>query len=344
MSDWQDERRRRDRVRRDEVMSLPVLQVRRHGVIGGQDGDVRVCASVGPAGEVVAMWTTAEGLDAVTSRTVSAGGASFPDPGAARPVAARVTVHAPDLAAVTPIAALTLAHITVQPMPGDRFLVVGARSRWRPGGPDRNGVLYDADGQVVSDHVLGDGIEHVLATSSGQVWAGYFDEGIYGNYGWGRADTEQPVGAYGIVRFSPGLEPGWHYPGYSEAGSWGPIDDCYALNVDDTGAWACYYSGFPVVCIRDGIVTGWHNDIRGARALAVTDSRVALFGGYGPDYDRLAVAEFGADRAGPAGEYRVVLPDGEPLPAGTQVIGRGSRLHFLTDTSWYQLDMDDIPG
>jgi len=116
------------------------------------------------------------------------------------------------------------------------------------------------------------------------------------------------------------------------------------LAADNTGAWACYYSGLPVVCIRDGIVTGWHNDITGARALAVADSRVALFGGYGPDYDRLALTKLGADRAGPAGEYRVVLPDGEPLPAGTQVIGRGSRLHFLTGTSWYQLDMDEIPG
>jgi hypothetical protein len=46
----------------------------------------------------------------------------------------------------------------------------------------------------------------------------------------------------------------------------------------------------------------------------------------------------------PAGQYRVVLPGGQPLPAGTQVIGRGSHLHFLTGTSWYQLDMDDIPA
>ena len=344
MSDWQEERRHRDRVRRDEVMSLPVLQVRRHGVIDGQDGDVRVCASVGPAGEVVAVWTTAEGLEAVTSRTVSAGGASFPDPGATRPVAARITVHAPELAAVTGIQDLALAHITVQPMPGDRFLVAGARCRWRRDGPDRNAVLYDADGQVVSEHVLGDGIEHVLATSTGQVWVGYFDEGIYGNYGWGEADSEEPVGAYGIVRFSPGLEPAWHYPRYTEVGPWDAVSDCYALNVDDTCTWACYYTDFPVVCIRDDIVTGWHNDITGARALAVAGSRVALFGGYGPDYDRLALTALGADRAQPAGEYRIVLSDGEPLPPGTQVIGRGSRLHFLTDTSWYQLDMDDIPG
>ena len=325
-------------------MSLPVLRVRHHGVIGGRDGDVLVCASVGPAGEVVAVWTTPEGLGAVTSTTVSAAGACFPDPAAARPVQARITVHTPELAAVTRIADLALAHITVQPIPGGMFLVAGARCRWRRDGPDRNGVLYDADGQVVCERVLGDDIGHVLATSDGHVWVGYFDEGIYGNYGWGQADTDEPAGACGIVRFSPDLAPVWHYPRYTEVGPCDAVSDCYALNVAGMCAWVCYYSDFPVVRICDDAVTGWHNDIRGASALAVAGSHVALFGGYGPDYDRLALTELGADRARPAGRYRVVLSDGTPLPAGTAVIGRGSRLHFLTGTSWYQLDMDDIPA
>jgi hypothetical protein len=91
-------------------MSLPLLQVRRHGVIEGHDGDVLVCASAGPAGEVVAVWTRPEGREAVTSTTVSAAGASFPDPGAARPVAARITVHTPELAAVTRIAEAISRH------------------------------------------------------------------------------------------------------------------------------------------------------------------------------------------------------------------------------------------
>jgi hypothetical protein len=43
-------------------MSLPVPRVRHQGIIGGHDGDVLVCASFGPAGEVVAVWTTVEGL------------------------------------------------------------------------------------------------------------------------------------------------------------------------------------------------------------------------------------------------------------------------------------------
>ena len=139
---------------------------------------------------------------AVTAATVSAAGACFPDPAAARPVAARITVHTPELAAITPIAGLALAHITVQPMPGARFLIAGARCRWRRDGPDRNGVLYDTDGQVVAEGVLGDGIGHVLATSDGQVWIAYFDEGIYGNYGWGQAAPNSrwaPTGSSGSL-------------------------------------------------------------------------------------------------------------------------------------------------
>ena len=52
----------------------------------------------------------------------------------------------------------------------------------------------------------------------------------------------------------------------------------------------------------------------------------------------------GVDRAEPAGQYRAVLPDRQPLSPGVQVIGSGSCLHLLTGTSWYQLDVGDIPG
>lgn len=48
MGDWREQQRHRDRVRRDEVMSLPALRIRHHSVIGGSDGDVLVRASVGP--------------------------------------------------------------------------------------------------------------------------------------------------------------------------------------------------------------------------------------------------------------------------------------------------------
>ena len=95
--------------------------------------------------------------------------------------------------------------------------------------------------------------------------------------------------------------------------------------------------------IRDSAVTRWHNDANGACAPAAAGSRVALSGGYGPDHDRLALTELDDGIARLAGEYRVVLPDGQALPPGTQVTGRGPLLHFLTGTDWYQLDIDGIP-
>jgi hypothetical protein len=56
------------------------------------------------------------------------------------------------------------------------------------------------------------------------------------------------------------------------------------------------------------------------------------------DYDRPTPPELDVDRAEPTGEYQIVLPDGRPLSTGTQVTGRGRRLRFLTDASWYQLE------
>jgi hypothetical protein len=58
-----------------------------------------------------------------------------------------------------------------------------------------------------------------------------------------------------MISFMISVVPDWHYPKYTEVGPWDAISDCYALNVDDTSAWACYYSDFPVVRIRDGVVT-----------------------------------------------------------------------------------------
>lgn len=343
MNDWQEQQRQRDEIRRAAVMALPTLKVRHHAVItAAQHGDVRVSASVGPDGEVIALWSTAEDQPALMSTTTQPGWATFPDPRAPRPVTARVTVHAPEPISVTTISGLPLAHPTLQPLPHGRILVVGARARWRPEGPDRNAIIYDADGGVLAEETLGDGIEHVFTTSAGHVWVGYFDEGVYGNYGWGGPEAPPPLGACGLARFSPDLQPNWRYPS-SVDNAWGAISDCYALNVDGDTAWTSYYTDFPIVRVHDGVLTGWNNDVR-ANALAVGDSRVALYGGSRPDHDRLAVGSISGERLHITCEYRVVLPDGRRLPDKTHVVGRGPDLHILTDNDWYRLNLHDIPA
>jgi hypothetical protein len=326
------------------MRSLPAYAVRWHAAISPPaDGEVLVTASVGPRGEVIALWSTAEGKEALHSRVVQPSGVSFATTMTARPVPVRVTTHSPEAALLAQISDVDVAHPNIQPMPGDRVLVVGARSRWRKKGADRNAAIYDADGRTVAREVLGDGIEHVLTTSAGDVWVGYFDEGIFGNFGWGGQGASEPVGACGLIRFSPDLRPAWraHY----EAGQhWTEISDVYALNVSDEEAWTCYYTEFPVVRIRDGRRTAWHNEVSGVKALAVSGTRVALLGGYGAEASRLCVGELDGDRLTMMGQYRLTLPGGDPFPKkSTRVVGRGAELHFLAGDSWHKLSVDDLP-
>src|SRR5262249_21153055 len=191
----------REEQQRAEVLGLPVLPLRRHGrVTAADDGDALLSVSVGPAGEAVALWAAPADQEALTSGTVQPQWGSFRDARAARPAGARITLQRPGLSEAVRIAEMPLAHATVQPLPGNRFLAVAARCRWRPEGPDRNALVYDPDGAVVAEYTYGDGIENVLTTPSGNAWVGYFDEGVYGNYGWGVPGPE-PLGSCGLARF-----------------------------------------------------------------------------------------------------------------------------------------------
>lgn len=340
MAGWENQLKERAERQRAEVLALPDLPLRQHGrVAAADDGDALLSVSVGPVGEAVALWSTPADQEALTSVTVQPGWASFPDARAARTVGARITVQSPSLAGVVRIAEMPLAHATVQPLPGDRFLVVAARCRWRPEGPDRNALVYGPDGAVVAEYTFGDGVEDVLTTPSGNAWVGYFDEGVYGNYGWGGPGPE-PMGSCGLSRFGPGGEQDWRFPPDDTA----PIDDCYALNVTGETAWACYYSDFPVVKVDDGEVTVWRNDLaHAARSLIVADRRVGMAGGYRPHRDRLVIGELGDNDLRDAVRYRLVLPEGQPLPDDVRMVGRGPDLHVFHGTDWYRLSLTDIP-
>ncbi|WP_329432032.1 MULTISPECIES: hypothetical protein [unclassified Streptomyces] len=331
-----------DKESRAAMLRLPTLALRHHAVIAGAPGEKQIAASVGPDGQVIALWSKPRDLPGLSATTTNAGGATFPEPRATKAVDTHVSIHAPHRTASVELSGLKLAHVTVQPLPGDRVLVVGARARWRPEGADRNAIVYDADGHLVAEATLGDGISHVFATHTGDIWVGYFDEGVYGNLGWGNPGTPAPIGEYGLIRFSSDLETQWRFPSHTSE-PWGAISDCYALNIDGDTAWACYYTDFPIVSVRDGVVTSWRNSVAGATALAVKDARVALLGGYGPHHDRLSVGTLDSEDLRVTDEYRIVLPDGRPLPMRTQVIGRGPDLHVLSGDDWYRLGLEDIP-
>lgn len=316
-------------------MREPVVTLFRHGELDPvEPDDVLVTVDVGPHGEALALWSAAADREALRSATVSPGWATFPNARTPHPVAARVTVQDPGHARLVSIPELELAHPFVQPLPGGRVLMVAARCTWRASGPDRNAVVFDDAGTPVAAATLGDGVQHVLATPSGNVWAGYFDEGIFGNYGWGGPGPE-PIGAAGIVRWRPDLTEAWRYPYDSGLGD---VYDCYALNVTGEQAWAYYYDSFPVVRISGDEVQGWRNSVAGAGALTVGDSTAALVGGYGERWritvGRLADGVFESTSTG-----RLALEGGnEPAPA-TRIVARGPDLHVFIGPTWYRADL-----
>lgn len=217
-------------------------------------------------------------------------------------------------------------------MPDGRVLVVGARARFMHGSADRNGVIYDSGGNVELEATIGDGVEHLQTTTDGSVWVGYFDEGVYGNFGWGLPAGPTPVGSSGIVRFSSALEVDWEYTG-------GTVDDCYALNVADDAVWACYYSDFPVVRITPPHVRAWSNSVGGATALVVADGAIVLVGGYRGEADRVTILETAEQHCTPVarGRFRIHGRDASP-----RIFGRGDRLHAFVGPEWYVADAEQL--
>jgi hypothetical protein len=322
-------------IKRTRSKRLPLTATHVARLTVDQAGDELVSVSIGPNGEAVALWAPPAEVAALHGREVAPGGASFAVDRLDVPVAVRATVHTPQQVQQVSLAGVRTTYPMVQSMPGGSFLVVGSRVRRGADRTPPNAVLYDAGGRAVAHGLFGDGIEHVLATPSGNVWVGYFDEGIYGNFGWGGGAGTEPIGAAGLVRFASDLTVDWRFSGEE------PIDDCYALNVDGETAWACYYSGFPLTEVRGDVVRAWGNGIGGARAIAVHEDRVAFYGGYGDDADRLVVGRIGADAVEVEREGRVVLPGGGPV-AGAQVFGRGSTLHLFAGREWYRLDLAEL--
>jgi hypothetical protein len=223
----------------------------------------------------------------------------------------------------------------VQPLPGGELLLVCCRSHYRaPADFDSNGRVYGPDGKLTRELLLGDGIAAVQTTASGLIWTSFFDEGVFGNYGW-----SQPVGAAGLVAWSPGGERVYEF---SPGGGLDSIDDCYALNVEsDSRTWLYYYSGFPLVLLQDRrIEAHWDVPISGSRAFAASASSALFSGGY-KEKDTCDLFELEPGRVRAAGDFRLVDETGDKL-VPERVIGRGGALHFLRAGRVYRLDLAKI--
>ena len=322
-------------------MSKPLPLASVANLTDGVGGRV-LAVSANVHGHAVALVVSGEDWGRATGRVQSSGGATFATTRVDPPYAAEFIEHdGRDACRRVELESVPVAFPAVDTLPDGEVLVVGARCRrHRDGRAERNACVFDGNGMLRRDFTLGDGIEHVQTTSDGSIWVGYFDEGVFGNFGW-----DDPIGSSGIVVFDAAGEQTWRF---EPSGGISDISDCYALNVGDRETWTCYYTDFPLVRIADGVMRSWSNQLAGLAALAVDRGRVLAVGGYSAR-DRVALA---AVTDGPAADpragrveqlagYALRAPNGAPFREAT-VIGRGGTLHVFDGPDWYRLDVADL--
>ncbi len=313
-------------------------RVRSRGTLAAPEGcDTLVSVGLSVEGPV-AVWSSASGERSLHESDEQPGFAAFPRSRPADELSVVLAAYpgtSSDPVAVS-VPALPVAFPFVDRFPDGSFLVVGARCRWTAAGAEDNAMVVDADGRIVRRGCLGDGLQHVQVTADGVIWTGYFDEGVFGNYGWGGLDGPLPLGAGGIAAWSATFEKTWEL---DPAG--GLVSDCYALNAMSAEVLACPYTKFPVVRIADGrervLGTG---DISGPRGIIANGDRVALVGSY-QDPSTLVVGSV-ADGAF-VEEMRTNLwaPDGAALSAA-RIHCRGPEAHFFVGSDWYSFDLRDL--
>ena len=234
----------------------------------------------------------------------------------------------------TELAEIETTFPKAQPLPNEEILLVGLRCDYRDGDPEKNAVVYAKDGKILRQFVLGDGINDVQTTNDGLIWVSYFDEGVFGNFGW-----NEPMGSSGLNCFNSTGQLVWQFQPPDRFDS---ICDCYSLNVAQDTAWACYYTDFPLVKIDSSKqVEGWKNEICAANALAVNSKCVLFWGGYQEQSTRCVLQNFGDQILIGQREISLNLPDGLDID-GANIIGRGSILHAFAGKKWLSFDINSI--
>lgn len=167
---------------------------------------------------------------------------------------------------------------------------------------------------------MGDGIGNLAVTPEGTIWTGYFDEGVFGNFGW-----SQPLGSSGLVAWR---EDGTKRYEFQPPEGLGHICDCYAMNARGEDLWIYYDADFPLVRIRDyQVAQHWEIPISGSGAFAISGDHALFIGDY-EDRNQYHLLELSGPRAAILASFKLRDRSGSIVDAD-RVAGRGENLFVL---------------
>jgi hypothetical protein len=191
----------------------------------------------------------------------------------------------------------------------------------------QNATIFDDYGTSIISFHLGDGIENLQVSESGDIWVGYFDEGVYGH----------TIGGSGLSCFNSKGEQVFDFSNFS----WGKkdiplIDDCYALNVVSNDEIYCYYySDFPLLNLKNMKDYRVFNKlkIQGSKAFAVWRDHIL----FGPTYNNDKIYSYSLrDKSTIA--FKPVNENGKKL-RDFDVVGRNSILYLIDEKDIYRTDL-----
>lgn len=221
----------------------------------------------------------------------------------------------------------------IQPL-ADELLLVCARSQYDgEGDSEKNGRVYTRDGKFTRTLLLGDGIQSVQTTSDGHIWTSFFDEGIFGNFGW-----QEPVGASGLVAWDSAGTKLYEFQPTEELEA---ICDCYALNVaTDEDVWFYYYTQFPLVHLqRQEIKAFWEMPIGGSDAFAISKGHALFRGGY-KEPGVFYLFELGSDKDVTMLKKINLQDQNHNDLTAQRIVGRANAIYFISEEHLYRFEIE----
>jgi hypothetical protein len=303
------------------------------------DGFKTASVSVGLSGDAIRLLVKDESAEALVARSEQPGWASFPKTHTEEEYFPILSVSGDSGSREARLVGMKATFPKIEMLPNNEFLVVASRC-WcnSDGSHEMNAKVYGGDGQQKREFLLGDGISHVQTDVEGHIWVGYFDEGVYGNFGW-QEHSGGHLGAAGLSCFTKMGRKMWDY---KPPEGFDHISDCYALNVSRTGVWSYYYTNFPIAFIDSNWrVRCWNTKSSGGRTFAVGDNKVLLYGGYGDHRTTCNLLSLDDDNAELAAQVSLALPRGID-PTKDAVIGRDKGLHVFLGDDWYVFSLDSL--
>lgn len=223
----------------------------------------------------------------------------------------------------------------IRKVDNDRYLLSSARCYfYSEDNIEKNSYIVNKNGIIESNFILGDGINDIKIENNKKIWTSYFDEGVFGNYGW-----TKPLGSSGLRCWSLNGESLYEYEATEYDYS---ISDCYAFNISKKGdKWFYFYTEFYLCKLNEGEKKYYTIDVSGTHVLAVCDKFILTDSGYGQD-KKYILYEENDDKFLKKLEYKVYDRQNEKELKARLIQHCENKIVFIAEDKIYCFEIEEI--